>query len=610
MMRPSSRLTRVTGLIALLGLATPVTAADGPRNVIIFVADGLRSDIVDATTAPALAAVRDQGVDFHNSHSIYPTITTPNAATIATGHGAGDNGDFGNVLYVGKPFAAPFGSPIAPLEDDAVLGLMNERYGGNYLNQTSLLQAARAKGFNTAAIGKLGPTAIQDVTARDGRGTIIIDDATGYPGDDGVKVSDDIAEAIKAAGLGRQAPDRGLNGSPGAYNMPGVQIANVEQQDWFVAVATKVLLPRFKSAAKPFVMVFWSRDPDGTQHNQGDSLNTVTPGINGPTSLAGIRNASNDLQALRDAVSILGLESSTDIFITADHGFSVNSRQSATSSAARMRFHDVPPGFLPPGFLSIDLAKALKFKLFDANGFEVRLSAGFYPKRGGGFLATNPAKPLVIVVSNGGSDLIYLPGLADTDLAARVVHALTVEDYTGAIFVNDQLGVIPGSLPMSAIGLAGTAVTPSPAIMVSFKSFSTGCPNPEICGAEVGDTELQQGQGIHGSFGRQDTHNFMAAIGPDFKVGFRDTAPVGNADIAPTVARLLGLDLGAGGKVAGRVLIEAVAADGAPATATQHVLRSAPAANGFVTILDWQEAGGERYFDAAGMPGRTIGLAN
>jgi hypothetical protein len=73
---------------------------------------------------------------------------------------------------------------------------------------------------------------------------------------------------------------------------------------------------------------------------------------------------------------------------------------------------------------------------------------------------------------------------------------------------------------------------------------------------------------------------------------------VGNADIAPTVAWLLDLDLAARGKVAGRVLTEAVAAHGAPA------------ANGSVTILNWQEAGGERYFDAAGMPGRTIGLAN
>ncbi len=284
--------------VAAMAMAGGATAAGAPpHNVIIFVADGLRSAVVSPQTAPALAAVRDQGVDFHNSHSLYPTVTTPNASAIATGHRLGDTGDFGNFLYVETPFAAPYSVPFVALEDDVVLGLMNERYGGNYLGEMSLLQAARAKGFETAAIGKLGPTAIQDVTARGGAGTIIIDDATGYPGGEGVKLAPDVIAAIKAAGLPAQTPDRGLNASPGAYNMPGVQVANVEQQNWFAAVATKVLLPRFKASGKPFVMVFWSRDPDGTQHNQGDSLNTLTPGINGPTSLAAIRNASDDLQS-------------------------------------------------------------------------------------------------------------------------------------------------------------------------------------------------------------------------------------------------------------------------------------------------------------------------
>jgi arylsulfatase A-like enzyme len=595
------------GVAAMAAAGAATAAAAPPHNVIIFVADGLRSAIVSPQTAPALAAVRDQGVDFHNSHSLYPTVTTPNASAIATGHRLGDTGDFGNFLYVETPFAAPYSVPFVALEDDVALGLMNERYGGNYLGETSLLQAARAKGFGTAAIGKLGPTAIQDVTARDGAGTIIIDDATGYPGGEGVKLAPDVIAAIKAAGLPAQAPDRGLNTSPGAYNMPGVQVANVEQQNWFAAVATKVLLPRFKASGKPFVMVFWSRDPDGTQHAQGDSLNTLTPGINGPTSLAAIRNASDDLQKLRDALAAQGLADTTDIIVTADHGFSVISRQSATSAAAKLSFPDVPPGFLPPGFLAIDMAKALGLGLYDANGFDVALADGVHPK-GASILAEDPAKPRIAIAANGGSDLIWLPGAPDKALAARVVEFLTGEDYTGAIFVNDAFGPIPGTLPMSAIGLSGSALTPAPSIVVSFKSFSTGCDNPEICGAEVGDTDLQQGQGMHGSFGRQDTHNFMAAIGPDFKAGFKDPSPVANSDLTVTLAKVLGLGLGGHGKEKGRVLGEALVADGLPVASTKHVLASPPAANGFTTELDWQKVGDTPYFDAAGMRGRTIGL--
>ncbi len=143
-------------VIAALSLCGGAQAAP-PHNLIIFVADGLRSAIVSPDTAPDLAAVRDQGVDFHNSHSLYPTVTTPNASAIATGHRLGDTGDFGNILWVRTPFAPPNASAFAPLEDDVILGLMNQRFGGDYLGETSLLQAARAKGFSTAAIGKLGP---------------------------------------------------------------------------------------------------------------------------------------------------------------------------------------------------------------------------------------------------------------------------------------------------------------------------------------------------------------------------------------------------------------------------------------------------------------------
>ena len=78
--------------------------------------------------------------------------------------------------------------------------------------------------------------------------------------------------ALTAAGLPLAAPARGDNGKAGDSKKPGTTVANVEQQDYFADVATKVVLPMFKARSKPFVLVFWSRDPDGTQHNQGDSL--------------------------------------------------------------------------------------------------------------------------------------------------------------------------------------------------------------------------------------------------------------------------------------------------------------------------------------------------
>ena len=100
----------------------------------------------------------------------------------------------------------------------------------------------------------------------------------------------------------------------------------------------------------------------------------------------------------------------------------------------------------------------------------------------------------------------------------------------------------------------------------------------------------------------------MAAIGPDFKAGFLDPTPVSNADLAPTVARILGLTLSSRGTLTGRVISEPLAADGAPVPSASGTLCAAPAENGFTTVLDYLTAAGKTDYDAAGAPGRVIGL--
>ena len=205
----------------------------------------------------------------------------------------------------------------------------------------------------------------------------------------------------------------------------------------------------FKARNKPFVLVFWSRDPDGSQHNNGDSLNAVTPGINGPTSLAGIKNADNNLAQLRKALDDLGLAATTNIIISSDHGFSTISKESKTSPSAKASFDDTPKDFLPMGFLAIDLAKALDLPLFDPNDNNARVADNAHPKAGNGLLGKDPAKPDLVVATNGGSDLIYLPN-KDKKLADRTIKALLEQDYISGLFVDDALGKIPGTLPMSA----------------------------------------------------------------------------------------------------------------------------------------------------------------
>lgn len=147
------------------------------------------------------------------------------------------------------------------------------------------------------------------------------------------------------------------------------------------------MLPLFKDRNKPFVLVFWSRDPDGSQHNQGDSLNALVPGINGPTSLAAIRNADNDLAQIRSALKELGLLDSTDIITTADHGFSTISKESQTSSTVKTKFSDTLPNHLPLGFVALDLAHALKLPLIDPDDGYKTIGDGQHTKNSNGLMA-------------------------------------------------------------------------------------------------------------------------------------------------------------------------------------------------------------------------------
>ncbi len=581
------------------------------HNVILFVPDGLRAAKVTAGTAPTMAAIRDAGVNFQASHALFPTFTTANASAFATGHLLGDTGDFSNTIYTGFPVKAAGASVTPFLENDPVLAEMDQHFGGNYLDAESLLSIARQDHIQTAAVGKLGPTAIQDLTSEAASPTLIVDDRTGQS--DGLPLTGWNA-AFNRAGVAVVTPDRGPNGNPGDYRTPGATVANVAQQNYFRDVITRVVLPTFKAAGQPFFIVFWSRDPDGTQHNQGDSFGRLTPGINGPTSLAAIRNADNDLTAIRQALQAQGLLQSTDIIVAADHGFSTISKASRTSPAARQSYADVVRGQLPPGFLAIDLAQALSvqdvgLKLFDAADHDAPIdwTAHQHPLQGSGLLGHDPNAPEVVVAANGGSDLIYLPQADAQTLVPKVLQAILAQDYTSGVFVNDRLGSYPGTLPLSRIGLMGKARTPTPAIVISFRSFATGCSQPVRCAVEVADTVLQQGQGMHGSFSRADTWNFMAASGPDFRKGYRDSLPVSNADIGRTIAHILALNFSSGGALRGRVVSEALVG-GRSEQVEKHVVISVPSANGLRTVLNQQVVGDTSYNDVAGFPGRTVGL--
>jgi alkaline phosphatase len=164
---------------AAFAMLASTLQSNAQQNVILFVADGLRAAAVTAERAPTFARIRDTGVNFSNSHSVYPTITTANASVIATGHLIGDTGDFGNTFYTGFPVASADGTITPFIQNNAVLSELNQHHGGNFIAERSIMAAAREKGYFTAALGKVGPVGIQDLTQLDGKTTIFFDDDTG-----------------------------------------------------------------------------------------------------------------------------------------------------------------------------------------------------------------------------------------------------------------------------------------------------------------------------------------------------------------------------------------------------------------------------------------------
>ncbi len=111
-----------------------------------------------------------------------------------------------------------------------------------------------------------------------------------------------------------------------------------------------------------------------------------------------------------EALKTLGLDKTTDVFVTADHGFSTISHSLPTDDGG------IQPASLPQGFVAVDVADMARgAKMFDPDRSdmgEIVRDDGDAPSRGSALIGPTADKPLAIVAANGGSDLIYTRGPA------------------------------------------------------------------------------------------------------------------------------------------------------------------------------------------------------
>jgi len=274
--------------LMLFGMTASLRAQQqetGPaaRQIIIFVWDGLRADDLTPDIAPNYFALARSGVVFADHHAVYPTFTMMNSASIATGAYPGVHGFYGNVVYApsakgrnAKGADIDFSSP-AFIEDFGVFEAVRDSYQGKLTLVPTMLHAAQAKGLTTVAVGKFGAAFIQDYK----RGGIILDEDAAMPlafakelQQAGYPLPRNSANAYEAHALTLASDNDDPTASMPIQRLKDGQTGNPLDCSGALsrrgfAYLTDVFVNYILPNKKPDLTIFWSKEPDATNHAYG-----------------------------------------------------------------------------------------------------------------------------------------------------------------------------------------------------------------------------------------------------------------------------------------------------------------------------------------------------
>ncbi len=278
-------------LAVVLPVAAPPAAAAGRATLnIVVVLDGLRPDAITPEETPNLWRLRREGVDFPNSHSVFPTVTRVNAAAIGTGAWPDRNGILGNSLYVR---AVDPGHAFSNDDHNNLLRL-DQATGGGMVLTKSLGELLQDRGRHLAAVssGSTGSALLTNPRAPRGVGVLI----NGY-WEPGVRAA--FPDAVNAEVLRR-------------FGTAPARAGAAEAQDGSVAWTQAVLRDYVLPELKPDVIIDWLTEPDHIQH---------ATGAGSPPSRASIRHDDAEVGLLLKRLETLGRLASTNIIVVSDHGF-------------------------------------------------------------------------------------------------------------------------------------------------------------------------------------------------------------------------------------------------------------------------------------------------
>ena len=260
------------------------------RLNLVFVVDGLRPDSVNIEDTPNIYKLRQQGVNYVNGHSVFPTVTRVNTAAISTGTYPGTNGILGNAMYVSgvnptRSFSTDVYANVRKLDDVT---------GGKMVLVKSLGELLEARGVKLAAISSAsnGQALLLNPRAPQGVGILV----NGYiePGKLVAHPPQVNTEILSRFG---PAPRRTSRSGP---EKPSV--------DWTMEVLREYVIPELK----PDVVLAWMSEPDHTQHVRG---------VGSPEARETLHNDDRNIGLILKKLEALGLIDQTNIFVISDHGF-------------------------------------------------------------------------------------------------------------------------------------------------------------------------------------------------------------------------------------------------------------------------------------------------
>src|SRR5882724_7281954 len=153
----------------LLLTALACNAAGHPQ-VIVLVIDGLRPDVIRPEMMPNLSRLKQEGVWCANAHSVFPTVTRVNSASISTGTVPSVHGIVSNSMWVDAVSAKPFDT-----SNYRNLTKLAEVSGGRTLPVKTLGELLEAAGIKFVAIssGSSSSGFLLNPTAPAGTGVLI-----------------------------------------------------------------------------------------------------------------------------------------------------------------------------------------------------------------------------------------------------------------------------------------------------------------------------------------------------------------------------------------------------------------------------------------------------